>query len=85
MNVKYTLKNVDNGWVFSGVFNEEENLELQLMKHFCITPGHGIGVNIDGDRIELSDYYHASSMAEFAVLSREETGEPVSSKWQKIK
>jgi hypothetical protein len=50
-----------------------------------ISRGYGIGVNVREDEIEVTDYYHASSMASFKILCREETQEPLSLKWTEMK
>ena len=81
MNIKYTVKNVDNGCVLSCVLDPNENIEDQLTQVFKITPGHGIGVYVRDSEIEVTDYYHASSMAEFEILSKTETPDPVSKQW----
>ena len=82
MNVKYTVKNVDSGRTTSCVIDPNGNIEDQLLQVFQITPGHGIGIFVRGSEIELTDYYHASSMAMFEILSKTETSDPVSKEWQ---
>ena len=81
MNVKYTVKNVDNGRVLSCVLDPNENIEDQLTRVFKITPGHGIGVFVRDSEIEVTDYYHASSMAAFEILSKEPTDAPLRIEW----
>jgi hypothetical protein len=81
MNVKYTVKNVDNGRVLSCVLDPNENIEKQLTQVLKITPGYGIGVYVRDSLIEVTDYYHASSMAEFEILSKEPTDAPVRTEW----
>ena len=81
MNVKYTVKNVDNGRVLSCVLDPNENIEDQLTQVFKITPGHGIGVFVRDSEIEVTDYYHASCMATFEILSKEETDAPLRTEW----
>ena len=81
MHVKYRLKNLDTGWIFSGVIDGDRKAEPQLEALFQIGSGNGIGVNLFPDRVELTDYFHASAMAEFTILSKEETTEPLSAKW----
>ena len=84
MNIKYTLKNIDTGWIISGVIDGEQKAEPQLGNLFQIASGNGIGVNLFPDRVELTDYFHASAMAVFTILSVEETTEPLSAKWAQM-
>ena len=84
MNVKYTVKNIDNGKVVSCVLDPEKNVEEQLMDVFGIAPGHGVAAYVRGSDIELTDYYHASCMAIFRILSVEQTNEAVSLRWTDV-
>ena len=72
---------IDNGKVVSCVLDPEKNVEEQLMDVFGIAPGHGIAAYVRGSDIELTDYYHASSMAAFEILSKEPTDAPVRTEW----
>ena len=83
MNVKYTVKS-ENGATLSCVIDAEGKADLQFETLMGISHGHGIGVYVREDEIEVTDYYHASVMAIFKILSREETDEPLSLKWTEI-
>ncbi len=84
MNIKYTVKN-EGGRILSCVLDAEKELDLQLEEVMGISHGYGIGVNVRENEIEVTDYYHASSMASFKILCREETKEPLSLKWTEMK
>ena len=81
MNIKLTVQNQDNKRKISCVLDGEKDIEHQLEQVFQISPGHGIGVFVRENEIEITDYYHASSMAGFDILSKEETTQPVELKW----
>ena len=81
MNIKYTVQNQDSKRVVSCIVDGEKDLERQFEEVFQIAHGHGIGVFVRENEIELTDYYHASSMAGFDILSREETTEPIHLEW----
>ena len=80
MNIKFTVKS-DGGRILTCVLDAEKELDLQLEEVMGLSHGHGIGVTVREDEIEVVDYYHASSMAGFRVLCREETEDPLSLKW----
>ena len=80
MNIRYTVKN-DWGNILCCVVDGEKDLTSQLEEVLCIRHGNGIGVVVREAEIEVTDYYYGSSMASFAILSREETQEPVSLRW----
>ena len=81
MNIKYTVKNTESGRITSCVLDPNGNIEDQLTQVFKITPGHGIGVYVRDSLIEVTDYYHASSMATFEILSKEPTDAPLRIEW----
>lgn len=80
MNIKYTVRN-DWGKILTCVVDGEKDLQPQFEEILHIQRGNGIGVMLHENEVEVTDYYHGSSMAGFAVLSREETEEPVSLCW----
>ena len=80
MNIRYTVKN-DWGKILCCVVDGEKDLTSQLEEVLYIRHGNGIGVIVHEAEIEVTDYYHGSAMASFAILSREETQEPVSLRW----
>ncbi len=84
MNVKYTVQNTDNKRILSCILDSEKDIETQLEEVFHIARGHGVGVFVRESEIEITDYYHASAMASFDILSREETNEPVDLKWTEV-
>ena len=84
MNIKYTVKNTDTGKTMCCVLDRGEPIDSQLDRVFEIETGHGIGAFACEDRIELTDYYHGSVMATFAILSKEDTAAPISLKWTEI-
>ena len=83
MNIKYIVKN-DGGRILSCIIDSVKEPELQFEEVLGLSHGHGIGVYVREDEIEVMDYFHASSMAGFKILSREETEEPLSLKWTEI-
>ena len=80
MRIKYTVRN-DWGKILTCVVDGEKDLIDQLEEVLRIRHGNGIGVDVREAEIEVTDYYYGSSMASFAILSREETQEPVSLRW----
>ena len=84
MRVIAISKNTDNKRILSCILDSEKDIETQFEEVFHIAHGHGIGVFVREGEIEITDYYHASAMASFNILSREETNEPVDLKWTEV-
>ena len=83
MHIRYTVRN-DRGEILICVVDGEKDLVTQFEEILYIRPGNGISVTVRDEEVEVVDYYHGSSMAGFAVLSREETDDPVSLRWTRI-
>jgi hypothetical protein len=83
MHIRYTVRN-DRGEILTCVVDGEKDLITQFEEILYIRPGNGISVTVRDEEVEVVDYYHASSMASFAVLSQEETVDPVSLRWARI-
>ena len=77
MNIKLTVQNQDTKRKISCVLDGEKDMEHQLEQVFQISPGHGIGIFVRENEIEITDYYHASSMAGFDILSKSSTYNPI--------
>ena len=84
MNIKYTVQNQDNKRKISCIVDGTKNLDVQFDEVFKIARGHGIGVYVRENQLELTDYYHGSAMAIFDILSKEETTEPVDLTWTDV-
>ena len=84
MNIKFTVRNTDSKKVLSCIVDGNQDIERQLETAFGIDHGHGIGVYLREKEVEISDYYHASSMAFFDILFREETTAPVDLNWTDV-
>ena len=83
MNKKITVK-TPHGKVCYAVFDKERSDSEQICELFGIDGEHGISVEFQGEQIVVTDYYHAEPMAEFDILSIDDTDLPVSLKWNEI-
>lgn len=81
MNKKYVFRNVDSGATLSCILDGDKKIEDQLEQICGIGKGGGLSVVMREDGAEIMDYFHASSMAFFKLLSSEDTDLPVSLKW----
>jgi hypothetical protein len=86
MNKKITARN-ERGIVCYCILSGEDSIEEQFNLWYFDSrhPGGGVCVRFDTSKISVVDYFHAESMADFEILSIEDTDEPVMTKWFNVK
>ena len=83
MNTKLTVK-AENERILYCILNKDEDMESQLGEMLLNANGRGIGVYLEEKSIRVVDYFHAETIFSFAIISFEDTEEPVSLKWTEI-
>ena len=86
MNKKITVR-TNSGTVCYCILSGNENLEEQFNEWYFGSkhPGGGVCVRFDEQTLSVVDYFHGESMADFEILSIEDTDEPVLTKWVNVK
>lgn len=80
MNKKYTVK-TPIGPIYSCVLSPDRTVREQIMELFNISGGGGVSVDVNDHEFVIVDYFHGEPIAEFPILSVEDTDLPVSLKW----
>ena len=82
MNKKITVRN-DQGTVCYCILSGNENLEDQFNEWYFGSklPNGGICVRFDEKTLSVVDYFYNERMAEFDVVSIEDTDEDLMPKW----
>ena len=83
MHLKFTVI-TPHGTKTCCVIDKEKDLEYQLEDIVRIGHGHGLAVHLEKEWINVVDYYHAENMAEYKILSVEETDAPLSTGWETV-
>lgn len=83
MNRELILQN-DDGQRFFCVLDPQQSEEEQLMEVFAIHKGYGFTVEVWEDRVRIVDYFHGETRANFTVLARTATDEPVCLQLKKL-
>ena len=84
MNKKLILKSQTKG-TFYCVLDDTKELVEQLKDIFGFSNGNGMTVDIVNNQVQLIDFYHWSCVAEFDIISFEDTNEEVTNKFIDIK
>ncbi|MBR2406201.1 MAG: hypothetical protein IKB04_04040 [Clostridia bacterium] len=77
MNKRLVMKN-PHGNIVSCILSTEIDYKEQLHQVFALSTGQGISAELCTDTVVIRDVFHGETIAEFQVLSLEETTEPVS-------